>query len=350
MTGSTKVSDEGITKLFGYQSLDQASQTLNPVSKSLHFMKMRSTGVRVIGVRTLLHCAKNLQGVRCSSYDVLQALATQLKFLLNNGVEQERKMSLKYLDFSNCFAILSKYLFLLPNLLEVRIGSDAPPQMRQTTKRLLVDDSQSVDDANFTAVLQALPQMHALQTLVLKAFDQKGLVPLLKEVGHRLRRLDLHYNYRYPGINLLDIGRYCPFLSDLALCDSLISTDNDPPNGSGKLFQNLTSLKLLRVTYSQPDDWECVVKMAKNLKILHMESSRSMSDSTIQSILSDNPLCFLEVTRVTQFFCKLEHLLLFLGIFGDRLREPSISQNCGTINFPMLKSQMDWRFTRLEYQ
>ena len=252
-------------------------------------MKMRSTGVRVIGVRTLLHCAKNLQGVRCSSYDVLQALATQLKFLL----PKNEKMSLKYLDFSNCFAILSKYLFLLPNLLEVRIGSDAPPQMRQTTKRLLVDDSQSLDDANFMAVLQELPQMHALQTLVLKAFDQKSLGPLLTSpVGPRLRRLDLHYNYRYPGINLLDIGRYCPFLLDLALCDSLIATDDDL---NGCNFRYLRSLKLLRVSYSQPDDWEVVVKMAKNLRILHLESSRSMSDSTIQSILSDNPLCHLQV-------------------------------------------------------
>ena len=35
-------------------------------------MKMRSTGVRVNGVRHLLASAKNLQGVRCSTYDVLQ--------------------------------------------------------------------------------------------------------------------------------------------------------------------------------------------------------------------------------------------------------------------------------------
>ena len=136
------MTDEGISKLFNYKSIDQ-TEPLNPVAKSLKFMKMRSTGVRVKGVRTLLHCAQHLQGVRCSSYDVLQALATQLKYL-HSKQEKSSKMSLKYLDFSNCFAILSKYLFLLPNLIEVRIGSDAPPQMRQTTKRLLVDDSQMV--------------------------------------------------------------------------------------------------------------------------------------------------------------------------------------------------------------
>ena len=83
-----------------------------------------------------------LKGVRCSSYDVLQALATHLKYL--NLCEQNQCMSLKYLDFSNCFSILSKFVFLLPNLIEIRIGSDAPPQMRRTTKRLLIDDSNLV--------------------------------------------------------------------------------------------------------------------------------------------------------------------------------------------------------------
>ena len=106
-------------------------------------MKMRSTGVRAFGVRVLFYCAVNLQGVRCSSYDVLQALATQLKFL--NSQETGRKsMALRYLDFNNCFSILSKYAFLLPKLIEIRVGSDAPPSMRQTTKRLLVDDSHLV--------------------------------------------------------------------------------------------------------------------------------------------------------------------------------------------------------------
>ena len=134
------MSDHGIANLFGYAGLDQVPK--NHCSNSLKFMKMRSTGVRVTGVRILLFCAVNLQGVRCSSYDVLQALVTQLKYL--NLCEQKKCMNLKYLDFSNCFSILSKFGFLLPNLVEIRIGSDAPPQMRRTTKRLLVDDSHLV--------------------------------------------------------------------------------------------------------------------------------------------------------------------------------------------------------------
>ena len=71
----------------------------------------------------------------------MQALATQLKILQNQGGES---INLKYLDFSNGFAILSKYLNGLKHLNEVRIGSDAPPQMRRTVKRLLLEDSNMV--------------------------------------------------------------------------------------------------------------------------------------------------------------------------------------------------------------
>ena len=109
------------------------------------------------------------------------------------------------------------------------------------------------------AVIKELPAMKALQTLVLKAFDLKMLGPLLTSgVGRRLQRLDLHYNYRHPGINLLDIGRFCPCLVELAVCDSLVTSDEDwhfP-----KIFGQLQALKLLRVSYSQVDDWEPIVK------------------------------------------------------------------------------------------
>jgi hypothetical protein len=64
--------------------------------------------------------------------------------------EQKQGMNLKYLDFNNCFSILSKFAFLLSNLVEIRIGSDAPPQMRLTTPRLLVDNSQLVSQIGFT--------------------------------------------------------------------------------------------------------------------------------------------------------------------------------------------------------
>ena len=40
-------------------------------------------------------------------------------------------LSLRYLDFSSCFPILSKFLVHLPSLVEVRIGADAPPVMKQ---------------------------------------------------------------------------------------------------------------------------------------------------------------------------------------------------------------------------
>ena len=41
-----------------------ANQLLRPLTKSLRFVKMRSTGVRVQGVRLLLKFAKKLEGIR----------------------------------------------------------------------------------------------------------------------------------------------------------------------------------------------------------------------------------------------------------------------------------------------
>ena len=60
------MTDQGIINLLG--KLDKQ----NPCAKSIRFMKMRSTRVRVNGVQHLFTLAKKLQGVRCSNYDVLQ--------------------------------------------------------------------------------------------------------------------------------------------------------------------------------------------------------------------------------------------------------------------------------------
>ena len=51
---------------------DERARKLNRCAHSLRFAKMRSTGVRVRGVRALLAHAAALEGVRCSNYDVLQ--------------------------------------------------------------------------------------------------------------------------------------------------------------------------------------------------------------------------------------------------------------------------------------
>ena len=108
------------------------------------------------------------------------------------------------------------------------------------------------------AALNELPKLENLRTLVLKAFDLKSLNALLStKVGYRLSRLDLHYNNNYPGVNLADIAVYCPYLSELAVCDSLITTDYKTMAKSSR-FKFLISLKLLRVAYSNQQDWECL--------------------------------------------------------------------------------------------
>ena len=101
-----------------------------------------------------------------------------------------------------------------------------------------------------------------MQTLVLKAFDVKSICPLLEsKVGHNLRRLDLHYNYHTPGIDLIAIGKCCPYLTEFSVSDSLITApDMKNMPKKNRLFSHLSSLKLLRVSYSHQDDWEAILR------------------------------------------------------------------------------------------
>ena len=80
VAGSSRVTDDGIFNLFGRNLTE-----LNPCSKTIKFMKMRSTGVRVNGVKHLLASAKKLQGVRGSTYDLLQVIGKW-----HNGGEPNR--------------------------------------------------------------------------------------------------------------------------------------------------------------------------------------------------------------------------------------------------------------------
>ena len=46
-------------------------------------------------------------------------------------------------------------------------------------------------------------------------------------------------------------------------------------------------------------------RAAKSLRILHLESSRQMTDSAVSSLLQDNPLKDLEVSLLIAFFVGL---------------------------------------------
>ena len=148
---------------------------LNACCRTLRLVKLRSTGVRVPGLRILFNSAKYLEGVRCNSNDVLRALVLQLKLLQKFesfstlGDKRIYRMSLKYLDFSNCFAILHKFLYLLTDLVEVRIGADAPPNVRRANDKLRQDDmivnNNLAEDKNAAseAALFQLPQLCKLR-------------------------------------------------------------------------------------------------------------------------------------------------------------------------------------------
>ena len=158
---------------------------LNACCNTLRLMKLRSTGVRVPGLRILFNNAKRLEGVRCNSNDVLRALVLHLKLLQKfesfSTLDDTNiyRMSLKYLDFSNCFAILNKFLYLLPKLVEVRIGADAPPNVRRANEKLRQDDiivnnnlSEDRDQASEAALFQ-LPQLQKLRYFLVFHFNNK---------------------------------------------------------------------------------------------------------------------------------------------------------------------------------
>lgn len=118
-----------------------------------------------------------------------------------------------------------------------------------------------MDDANVIAAIEEIPKLPNLKTLVLKAFDVQAIEPLLQTcVGSKLVRLDLHYNYHEPGINLFQLGNLCQNLQELSVSDSLIKAAG--VKLYPRAFGHLCSLKLLRVSYSQVDDWEKIPRLA----------------------------------------------------------------------------------------
>ena len=160
---------------------------------------------------------------------------------------------------------------------------------------------------------------------MLKDFGIRYFQPLLKNIKTRgilLRRIDLHYLESSAGVAIYDIDYLCPFLEQLTICDSLVTWTHEgseiscPYNqynkrsNTNKLFcrkhvnvpcskyehfQRLKVCKLYRVEYKQPEDWEIFLRLAVNLKSLHLESSRHMTDSSFQAILLANDLNQLEV-------------------------------------------------------
>eukprot|EP00094_Tigriopus_californicus_P005552 TCALIF_05349-PA protein Name:"Protein of unknown function" AED:0.27 eAED:0.27 QI:0/0/0/0.4/1/1/5/0/469 len=351
VTGSQRVNDLGVAALLGIDHSDlSGSQKANPLAGNLRFAKLRSTGVRVMGIRFLFQYAIALEGIRCSSHDVLQAIAVELKATQNVLHSSGKALGLKYLDFSNCFPIISKFVPNLPGLIEVRIGADAPPNMRQSHQRLRSEGQSSLQtDIIQQEALKQLPKLEHLKTLVLKDFGQldvnyafcplkrdwkctlddplarfKGLsgeylktfsksilyvredcalVSLLKSpVGARLVRLDLHFMTLTPlGVNLAALSENCPNLEDLSICDSLVSWEPSRMNHSveshsAHVFGNLVQCKLLRVTYADLFTWEIIPRHSTQIRTLNLESCSSMEDNVIDLILSDGKLQYIEAS------------------------------------------------------
>eukprot|EP00095_Tigriopus_kingsejongensis_P011154 maker-scaffold259_size234575-snap-gene-0.10 protein:Tk11154 transcript:maker-scaffold259_size234575-snap-gene-0.10-mRNA-1 annotation:"PREDICTED: uncharacterized protein LOC662936" len=312
VSGSQRVNDVGLASLLGIHHSDLSGfQEPNALAQSLRFAKLRSTGVRVMGIRFLFQYAKNLEGIRCSTNDVLQAMAMELRNTTDSGSQNvvSKVLGLKYLDFSHCFPILSKFVPNLPGLMEVRIGADAPPSMRHSNQRLMSSatsqerqTAQELGEIIQRETLEQIPKLKELKTLVLKDFGgTEALVRLLRtSVGARLSRLDLHYMTIPPhGVNMAILADNCPNLEDLAICDSLVSWE-EPRHWKTTvpIFLHLINCKLLRVSYADPFVWEVVPRHATRIRTLNLESCSAMEDNVTDSMLSDGKFQHLEEFQV----------------------------------------------------
>ena len=158
------------------------------------------------------------------------------------------------------------------------------------------------------------------RNLILKDFRLEYLGPLLDNLwcsGIFLRRLDLHYLAASPGVSISDLDVSCPSLEELTICDSLVgwsttfiserkfesggelafcTRHQTRPCNRQSHFKRLKSCSLYRVHYQSQVEWERVVRLAPNLQFLHLESSRGMTDTAIQSLLLDGYLQHLEVS------------------------------------------------------
>ena len=280
-TCSTKVTDVGISQL-----LHDNNALLNPCHSSLTYAKLRGTRVRREGVRLLLRSCLNLEGIRCNTKDVMQALSSFFK-------EDKQRvdgtlLSLKYMDFSSCFALFAERLDQMPTLMEVRIGADVPPQLKSFSQKHRAEVI--VPTEQMRQALKYLNLLSGLRCLVLKDVSNDEVELALSVCGKKLKRLDIHYMPN--GIDLDMINKNAHSLIDLSISDSKILQMRESQSCK-KFLPYLEVCKLMRVSYRDNSETE-VIRKCPNLRILHQEAGSGITDDLIEELKENKQLSKLE--------------------------------------------------------
>eukprot|EP00092_Neocalanus_flemingeri_P014040 GFUD01015146.1.p1 GENE.GFUD01015146.1~~GFUD01015146.1.p1 ORF type:complete len:519 (-),score=59.30 GFUD01015146.1:24-1580(-) len=332
LTCSTGVTDEGISLLL------RNEDSFNPCHTTLRHVKLRGTRVRRAGVRMLLRTCLNLEGIRCNTMDVLQALSSFLKE--DKWRYDGSLLTMKYMDFSSCYAIFAPKLNMLPKLIEVRIGADVPPQLKSLSRKHKREAI--VPTEQLCIALKCLNQLTELKTLVLKDLSNEEVSLVLSLCGKRLKRLDLHY--MTSGVSLDVINGNANLLTDLSISDSMISQTKSN-NLRVKFLPHLQNCRLMRVTYRDNAE-ETLLRNCPNIRVLHQEAGSGISNELIKDVVINGNLSSLE-EFVINGNCQLgvESVLYLTRLpqlvrFGD-IQDWKISEERRRQLFISLKDQWD---------
>ena len=270
-TCSVGVTDEGISLLL------ENSGKLNSCHLSLKHVKLRGTRVRCSGVRLLLQTCLSLEGIRCNTMDVMQALSMFLK-------EDKKRydgsiLSMKYMDFSSCFALFADRLHMMPFLQEARIGADVPPQLKSLSIKHKGD--KKIPKEKMFIALRHLNSLSYLQSLVVKDFSSEEISVALDVCGKKLKTLEIHFITS--GINLQPISSKANNLTHLSISDSSIFHSRGQISVKSFL-PKLEVCRLMRVTYR--DEAEIVVlSRCHKLQVLHQEAGPGINDQLMEHLI-----------------------------------------------------------------
>ena len=186
-------------------------------------------------------------------------------------------LTLRYFDFSSCFPIFARRLEFLPDLMEVRVGADVPPELRNVSRKHRKEVRTPARE--MCGLLEGLEVLSHLNNLVLKDISNTELEAALSCCGWRLSRLEVHYMTSGVDVSLID--RLCPNLSNLSISNSRIFQSNK----TGTFLPKLVQCRLMRVSYEERRE-NIFLSDCDNLTILHQEAGPAINDQFIRSLLA----------------------------------------------------------------
>lgn len=317
MTGSAHVTDSGVSRLLG---INYHLGSPSPCCKSLQLVKVRGTKIRCPGIKLLIHHCPSLRGIRCSTSDVLGALASHLK------ADKNHILSMRFMDFSSYFSLFQPYLAQMPCLQEVRAGADTPPSLKHKSPKYGGQWECSKEELG--QALASLIGLPKLTCLILKDVEEDQVMMTLELCGKSLTRLDLHYLPR--GVNICSISHFANSLTHLAISDSMVTYHEEPSHPTAQFLPCLQSARLMRVQY-EGNAISLLMKKCRHLRLLDVEAGDDLTNELVEDVVNKGGLDLCEEVVVR-------------GTCG--LGEAAVRAFLGLSNLKHIGDLQDWKLSR----